>query len=73
MGRCVHSSNLRDILLESLVYCQKNKGLEIYAWVVMSNHCHLILRAAHENLNDIIRDLKKQTAKQIFKAIEANA
>jgi putative transposase len=62
-----------DILLESLVYCQKNKGLEVYAWVVMSNHCHLILRAAHKNLSDIIRDLKKHTAKQIFKAIEANA
>jgi putative transposase len=64
--------NYIDILLEGLVYCQKNKGLEIYAWVVMSNHCHLILRAANENSSDIIRDLKKYTAKQIFKAIEEN-
>ena len=48
-----------DILLASLKYCQKEKGLEIYAWVIMSNHCHLIIRSKKENLSDIIRDLKK--------------
>jgi putative transposase len=29
-----------DIFLDNLKYCQRNKGLEVYAWVVMSNHCH---------------------------------
>ncbi|HLP04484.1 MAG TPA: hypothetical protein VK152_03545, partial [Paludibacter sp.] len=28
----------RDIVTDSLKYCQANKGLEIYAFVVMSNH-----------------------------------
>ena len=32
-----------DILLESIQYCQANKGLYVYGWVIMSNHCHLIL------------------------------
>jgi REP element-mobilizing transposase RayT len=45
-----------EILLESLKYCQLTKGLEVFAWVIMSNHCHLILRARNENLSDIIRD-----------------
>jgi REP element-mobilizing transposase RayT len=61
-----------DILLDNLEYCQINKGLEIYAWVVMSNHCHLIVSAKDENLSDIIRDFKKYTSKAIFKAIENN-
>jgi hypothetical protein len=26
------------VILESLAYCHKNKGLIIYAWVLMSNH-----------------------------------
>ena len=26
-----------DIILDSLRFCQENKGLEIYAWVVISN------------------------------------
>ncbi|MGL1886544.1 MAG: transposase [Reichenbachiella sp.] len=60
------------ILLDSLKYCQQHKGLEIYAWVIMSNHCHLIVSAENENLSDIIRDFKKFTAKKIYKAIEEN-
>jgi len=31
-----------DILIESLRYCQQEKGLVIYGWCIMSNHVHLI-------------------------------
>ncbi len=60
----------RDIILESLKYCQKNKGLEIYGWVIMSNHVHLIVRSANYQLSDTIRDLKKFTSKEIIKEIQ---
>ena len=33
----------KSILLESLRYCIINKGLEIYAWCIMTNHVHLIM------------------------------
>jgi putative transposase len=61
-----------DLLLDSVEYCQGNKGLEVYSWVVMTNHCHFILRARNENLSDVIRDFKKYTSKSIFAAIKAN-
>jgi len=32
----------KDILLESLEYCQREKGLLLYGWVIMSNHVHMI-------------------------------
>ena len=32
-----------DIIVESLAYCQQNKGLNIHAWCIMSNHVHLIV------------------------------
>ena len=51
----------REKIVESLRYCQIYKGLEIFSWVLMTNHCHLILRAKEENLSDIIRDFKKFT------------
>ncbi|HTO15322.1 MAG TPA: hypothetical protein VLZ83_06110 [Edaphocola sp.] len=35
----------RTILLESIKYCQANKGLEVFAWVLMTYHFHLIVRA----------------------------
>ena len=28
----------RDIVIDSLKFCQANKGLEVYAFVIMSNH-----------------------------------
>ena len=61
-----------ELLLENLRYCQQNKGLQIYAWVVMSNHCHLIISVNNGNLADLIRDFKKHTAKVLVKAIENN-
>ena len=61
-----------DIVLDSLRFCQKEKGLKIYAWVIMSNHIHLILRSETNNLSDIIRDFKKFTSSKIVEAIETN-
>ena len=61
------------ILIDSLTYCQRHKGLEIYAWVVMTNHIHLIISSKGGNLSDIIRDFKKFTATKITEAIKANS
>lgn len=54
-----------DILLDSLRFCQKEKGLKIYAWVIMTNHIHMIISSDQEELSNIIRDFKKFTATQI--------
>ncbi len=61
-----------DILLDSIRFCQQNKGLEVYAWVVMSNHTHLIVSSKTANLSDTIRDFKKFTAKKIVESITTN-
>jgi REP element-mobilizing transposase RayT len=61
----------KDILVESLRYCQQAKGLELFAWCIMSSHVHLIARAKPgQKLQDILRDHKKFTAKAVVKAIE---
>lgn len=58
----------RDMLMESLRYCQKEKGLRIYAFVIMSNHVHLIVSKEGDSLlEDIFRDLKKFTSMTIIK------
>jgi len=62
----------RDIVVESIKHCQKEKGLIVYAWCIMSNHVHLIVEAKNNDLSDILRDFKKYTSKQIIKAIKAN-
>lgn len=65
----------KDLLTNSLAYCQKEKGLIIYAYVVMSNHFHLIISKqenTENSLSDIMRDLKKYTAMQLITAIRDN-
>lgn len=63
----------KDIIIDSLKYCQGNKGLIIHAYVVMSNHIHLILSVEGENnLSDIMRDFKTYTSKTLLATIESN-
>jgi putative transposase len=62
----------KDIIVDSLNYCVKNKGLDVYAWCIMSNHVHLIIGSGTANQSHIIRDLKKHTSKTIVKAIVDN-
>jgi len=63
----------RDIFIESLRYCQQNKGLNIYAYVIVTNHVHLLASCENDNLSDVIRDLKKFTSKKIIDAIQTEA
>ena len=44
----------------------------MYAWVIMSNHVHLVIERRSVTLEDVIRDLKKYTSRAILKAIEDN-
>jgi putative transposase len=62
-----------DIILDSIKYCQKNKGLKVHAWCIMSNHLHLILSTDENNrLSDVLRDFKKYTSNQIIQSIKNN-
>ena len=70
----VFTRNLyRDIFLDSLKYCQKNKGLELCAYCIMTSHVHLIIgRNKEPGLDAIIRDIKKFTSVKIIEAIRDN-
>lgn len=62
----------KDILVNSINYCIKNKGLEVFAWVIMTNHVHMVVRTQSTPLEDIFRDLKKFTSKAIIQSIKDN-
>jgi REP element-mobilizing transposase RayT len=48
--------NQKNILINALQYCQKNKGLEIYGYCIMSSHIHLLCKGTEGFiLSDIIR------------------
>ncbi len=62
----------RDILIDNLAYCRKEKSLELFAYVVMTNHMHLIVRSKNGTLSDWVRDYKKFTSKKILNEVASN-
>ena len=61
------------VLIKALQHCQKSKGLEIYAYVIMSSHIHLFCKATDGFiLSDVMRDFKKFTSKKILQTILTN-
>ena len=63
----------KEIIIDNLKYCQHHKGLEIYAWCLMTSHLHMIVgRNGEQDIQNIIRDFKKYTSVKIVKAIEEN-
>ena len=62
----------KDIILGSWRYCQKEKGLEIFGWCIMTSHIHMIIGSMQEKMEDIMRDMKKFTSSQLKKSILEN-
>lgn len=61
----------KEIFIESLRYCQENKGLKVYGYCVMTSHVHLILSVEEGNeLSGVIRDIKSFTSRKIRLELE---
>jgi REP element-mobilizing transposase RayT len=63
----------KEIIIDSLTFCQKNKGMEIFAWCIMTNHVHLVFRTIGEQKPELVLgDFKRFTSQKIVKAIIDN-
>jgi putative transposase len=61
----------RQIIIDSLTYCQRHKGLRIQGYVIMTNHIHLIAWVSgKDRLSDVMRDFKKFTAREILNTMQ---
>lgn len=59
----------RKIIIQGLEYCRQKKGLNVYAYVIMTNHIHLIV-STDKSLSAIIRDFKRHTTKMLLVSIQ---
>jgi len=57
-----------DIIIRSLKFCQENKGLKLYAYVILDNHFHFIVSGI--DLRNTIKSLKMFTAKEIIEQLQ---
>jgi len=59
-----------DILIESIRYCQNEKGLIVCAWVIMPSHIHMIIGTRDKEMQYILRDLKSFTSRKLKEEIK---
>lgn len=61
----------KDVIVDSLNYCIREKGLVVYGWVIMSNHVHLAVQVnPPATMSGFLRDFKKFTSKKFIQAME---
>jgi putative transposase len=74
MGRFIYPGNIYlNIILNSLQHCQQEQGLQIHAWVMMTNHLHLICSIKNGgDLGQVLRNFKSFTAMKLIDAIINN-
>lgn len=66
-------SEYQEIVIDSLMYCQTNKGMKIFAWCIMPDHMHLVFRCEGENKpGNVLGDFKRFTSKKIVAAIASD-
>ena len=56
--------DVAEIVLDSLRYLQKEKNANLYAYVLMENHLHVIVQS--DNLSEAIQTFKSYTARTII-------
>jgi REP element-mobilizing transposase RayT len=62
----------KNCIIDSLEYCKKEKGMILYAYVIMTNHIHLLIGKNKEEISfsDLMRDMKKYTAMKLLKMLK---
>ena len=57
----------KQLIIDSLKFCIENKGLIVYAYVLMTNHIHLVAAAkeSSKGLSYILGDFKKFTSREM--------
>ncbi len=62
--------NHKETIVNALRHCIRNKGLNVYAYCLMTNHLHLIANCNEPfQLKDTIRDFKRHSARKVLNQI----
>jgi len=61
-----------DFIIDNLDFCQRKKHLEVYEYVIMTNHIHMVCLGRDKPLSDILRDFKTFTSKGIISFVQNN-
>src|ERR1700759_5601003 len=63
----------RQILLECFKVSQREKGLEIYSWIIMPSHVHMIVGSTGQPMPKIIGEMKNYSSRKLREAIQMHS
>ena len=61
-----------QIVLDSLIWLRKEKRMYLYAFVIMPNHLHLVLKPINRKIGQLLQDFGSFTAHAILKELRKN-
>jgi len=56
-----------EIVIDAFKFCQVNKKLVLYAYVILENHFHLVVSGP--KLSNVLQSLKRHTSRQIIQLL----
>ena len=61
-----------SVLFDSVNFCRKEKGMELFCYCFMPSHIHFLFRSNLGDPSGLLRDFKKHTSRQLIKLIKSN-
>jgi putative transposase len=62
----------KEIIIKNLQHCREKEGLQIFCYVLMTNHLHMICNRVDADLSELLGRFKRFTSKELLRAIESN-
>lgn len=62
----------RDVIVDCMDFCIREKAMVLYGYVIMSNYIHLVVQSGNGDLSVLLRDFKKFTATKIIEEIKSD-
>ena len=59
-----------NLLIEPITFCQKNKNLKVYSYVMLDDHFHMIISC--ENTSRVLSSIKMFSAKKIIENLKVD-
>jgi putative transposase len=64
---------VKRLLLDALDCMQLRKQLDLYAFVILPNHIHIVVQCPPDNpVKDLVRDYKRHTADRLIRQYQAD-
>lgn len=60
----------KQFIADSLNFCINERGLEVFSYVIMPSHLHLIASAKENNLSTVVGSFKKYTSRELVKMVQ---